>query len=102
MIDPFGRVTYLRVSVTDTAISAALLHVGHMTFLPRRISAQELDRLCTAFVAGGVRKLRITGGEPLVRKNLWLFRALAPPRWRRPRRADADVQRQPAAKFAQG
>jgi cyclic pyranopterin phosphate synthase len=51
----------------------------HMTFLPKRdlLSLEELDRLCAAFVRRGVKKLRITGGEPLVRKNImWLFRAL--------------------------
>jgi cyclic pyranopterin phosphate synthase len=51
----------------------------HMTFLPRRdlLSLEELDRLCGAFIRRGVRKLRITGGEPLARKNIiWLFRAL--------------------------
>lgn len=82
MIDPFGRlVTYLRVSVTDRCDFRCVYCMSeHMTFLPKRdlLTLEELDRLCSAFVSRGVRKLRITGGEPLVRKNiLWLFRALA-------------------------
>jgi cyclic pyranopterin phosphate synthase len=82
MVDPFGRhVTYLRVSVTDRCDFRCVYCMSeHMTFLPKRglLTLEELDRLCSAFVARGVRKLRITGGEPLVRKNiLWLFAALA-------------------------
>jgi len=82
MIDPFGRhVTYLRVSVTDRCDFRCVYCMSeHMTFLPKRdlLTLEELDRLCSAFVAKGVRKLRITGGEPLVRKNiLWLFKALS-------------------------
>ena len=82
MVDPFGRhVTYLRVSVTDRCDFRCVYCMSeHMTFLPKRdlLSLEELDRVCSAFVAKGVRKLRITGGEPLVRKNImWLFRSLA-------------------------
>jgi cyclic pyranopterin phosphate synthase len=82
MIDPFDRqVTYLRVSVTDRCdFRCTYCMAEHMTFLPKRdlLSLEELDRLCSAFVRKGVRKLRITGGEPLVRKNImWLFRAIA-------------------------
>ena len=82
MVDPFGRhVTYLRVSVTDRCdFRCSYCMSEHMTFLPKRdlLSLEELDRVCSAFVAKGVRKLRITGGEPLVRKNiLWLFQALS-------------------------
>jgi len=82
LIDPFGRhVSYLRVSVTDRCDFRCVYCMSeHMTFLPKRdlLSLEELDRLCSAFVARGVKKLRITGGEPLVRKNiLWLFRALS-------------------------
>jgi len=82
MVDPFGRhVTYLRVSVTDRCDFRCVYCMSeHMSFLPKRdlLTLEELDRLCSAFVSRGVRKLRITGGEPLVRKNIiWLFRALA-------------------------
>jgi cyclic pyranopterin phosphate synthase len=82
MIDPFGRhVSYLRVSVTDRCDFRCVYCMSeHMTFLPKRdlLTLEELDRLCSAFVHKGVRKLRITGGEPLVRKNiLWLFQALS-------------------------
>ncbi len=82
LIDPFGRsITYLRVSVTDRCDFRCVYCMSeHMTFLPKRdlLTLEELDRLCSAFVAKGVRKLRITGGEPLVRKNIvWLFEALS-------------------------
>lgn len=82
MIDPFGRaVTYLRVSVTDRCDFRCVYCMSeHMTFLPKRelLTLEELDRLCTAFVDKGVRKLRITGGEPLVRRNIMqLFRDLS-------------------------
>src|SRR5262245_21919624 len=81
LIDPFGRhVTYLRVSVTDRCdFRCSYCMSEHMTFLPKKdlLTLEELDRLCSTFVARGVRKLRITGGEPLVRKNImWLMRAL--------------------------
>lgn len=81
LVDPFGRVIeYLRVSVTDRCdFRCVYCMTEHMTFLPKKdlLSLEELDRLCAAFVRRGVRKLRITGGEPLVRRNiLWLFRAL--------------------------
>ena len=81
MIDPFGRgITYLRVSVTDRCDFRCVYCMSEdMTFLPKKdvLSLEELDRLCSAFVRLGVRKLRMTGGEPLVRRNiLWLFRRL--------------------------
>jgi cyclic pyranopterin phosphate synthase len=81
MIDPFGRtVSYLRVSVTDRCdFRCTYCMPEHMTFLPKRdvLSLEELDRLCSAFVAKGVDKLRITGGEPLVRRDVMtLFRSL--------------------------
>ena len=74
MIDPFGRkITYLRVSVTDRCDFRCVYCMAEdMTFLPRSevLSIEELDRLCSAFVRLGVRKLRLTGGEPLVRRNV--------------------------------
>ena len=81
MIDPFDRaITYLRVSVTDRCdLRCVYCMAEDMTFLPRAdvLSLEELERLCGAFVALGVRKLRITGGEPLVRRDVMtLFRAL--------------------------
>jgi GTP 3',8-cyclase len=81
MIDPFGRhISYLRVSVTDRCDFRCVYCMAEdMTFLPKAevLSLEELDRLCSAFVRLGVRKLRLTGGEPLVRRNiLSLFRAL--------------------------
>ena len=81
MIDPFGRkITYLRVSVTDRCDFRCVYCMAEdMTFLPKAevLSLEELDRLCSSFVAKGVRKLRLTGGEPLVRRDiLWLFRRL--------------------------
>src|SRR5271165_6859129 len=82
MVDSYGRhITYLRVSVTDRCdFRCVYCMAENMTFLPKAdlLSLEELDRLCAAFVAKGVRKLRLTGGEPLVRKNiLWLFRSLS-------------------------
>ena len=81
MVDPFGRaITYLRVSVTDRCDFRCVYCMAEdMTFLPKQdlLTLEELDRLCTAFVEKGVRKLRITGGEPLVRRNIIsLFEAL--------------------------
>ena len=81
LIDPFGRaITYLRVSVTDRCDFRCVYCMSEdMTFLPKKdlLTLEELDRLCSAFVAKGVRKLRITGGEPLVRRNIIsLFEAL--------------------------
>ncbi len=82
LVDTFGRaVTYLRVSVTDRCDFRCVYCMSeHMTFLPKQdlLTLEELDRLCSAFVARGVRKLRLTGGEPLVRRDVMtLFRALS-------------------------
>jgi cyclic pyranopterin phosphate synthase len=81
MIDPFGRkISYLRVSVTDRCdFRCVYCMAEEMTFLPKAelLSLEELDRVCSAFIRLGVRKLRLTGGEPLVRRNIMtLFRAL--------------------------
>ena len=81
MIDPFGRtVSYLRVSVTDRCDFRCVYCMAEdMTFLPKAdvLSLEELDRLCNAFIRQGVRKLRLTGGEPLVRRNImWLIENL--------------------------
>lgn len=74
LVDPFGRaVTYLRVSVTDRCdFRCTYCMAENMQFLPKKdlLTLDELDRLCSAFIARGVRKLRLTGGEPLVRKNI--------------------------------
>ncbi len=74
MIDPFGRrVTYLRVSVTDRCdLRCVYCMAEDMTFLPKAdiLSLEELERLCRVFIGLGVRKLRLTGGEPLVRRNI--------------------------------
>ncbi len=77
LIDPFARaITYLRVSVTDRCDFRCVYCMSEqMTFLPKAelLTLEELDRLCSAFVGLGVQKLRITGGEPLVRKGILTF-----------------------------
>jgi GTP 3',8-cyclase len=74
MIDPFGRhISYLRVSVTDRCdFRCVYCMTEHMSFLPKAdlLTLEELERLCGAFIAKGVERLRITGGEPLVRKDV--------------------------------
>jgi cyclic pyranopterin phosphate synthase len=74
LVDPFGRaITYLRVSVTDRCdFRCVYCMAENMSFLPKAevLTLEELDRLCSAFVARGVRKLRLTGGEPLVRRGI--------------------------------
>jgi len=74
LVDPFGRaISYLRVSVTDRCDFRCVYCMSeHMTFLPKAdlLTLEELDRLCSAFIARGVRKLRLTGGEPLVRRGI--------------------------------
>ncbi|HEX5325646.1 MAG TPA: GTP 3',8-cyclase MoaA [Acetobacteraceae bacterium] len=74
MIDPFGRaITYLRVSVTDRCdLRCVYCMAEDMTFLPKRdvLTLEELDRICGAFIRLGTRKIRLTGGEPLVRRDV--------------------------------
>src|SRR5215211_7822318 len=82
LVDRFARkISYLRVSVTDRCDFRCVYCMAEdMTFLPKKdvLSLEELDRLCSAFVVRGVRKLRLTGGEPLVRKNIMsLIRSLS-------------------------
>src|SRR5256884_6381298 len=82
LVDPFQRaITYLRVSVTDRCDFRCVYCMSeHMTFLPKAdlLTLEELDRLCSAFIARGVRKLRLTGGEPLVRRGIMtLFGSLS-------------------------
>ena len=81
MIDPFGRsITYLRVSVTDRCdLRCVYCMAEDMSFLPKRelLTLEELDRVCAAFIRLGTNKIRITGGEPLVRRDVMrLFQSL--------------------------
>ncbi len=77
LIDPFDRaITYLRVSVTDRCDFRCVYCMSEqMTFLPKKelLTLEELDRMCSAFIRLGVKKLRITGGEPLVRRDIMTF-----------------------------
>src|SRR5258707_7729612 len=82
LVDPFRRaITYLRISVTDRCDFRCVYCMSeNMSFLPKQdlLTLEELDRLCSAFIARGVRKLRLTGGEPLVRRSIMtLVRALS-------------------------
>lgn len=77
MQDTFGRpITYLRVSVTDRCDFRCFYCMSEeMTFLPREdlLSIEELDQVCSTFIERGVRKIRLTGGEPLVRRGIMEF-----------------------------
>ncbi|GGH46575.1 GTP 3',8-cyclase MoaA [Frigidibacter albus] len=82
LIDPFARpISYLRVSVTDRCdFRCTYCMAEHMQFLPKKdlLTLEELDRMCSTFIGLGVEKLRITGGEPLVRRDiLTFFRAMS-------------------------
>ena len=97
MIDPFGRaITYLRVSVTDRCdLRCVYCMAEDMHFLPKKdlLTLEELDRLCGAFIKLGTTKIRLTGGEPLVRRDVMtLFRSL---HRRRPQGTDRHHQRHP-------
>src|SRR5271168_4443482 len=81
MIDPFGRhISYLRLSVTDRCDFRCVYCMSeHMTFMPKRdlLTLEELERVSAAFIRKGVKRIRITGGEPLVRRDVMtLFRKL--------------------------
>jgi len=77
LIDPFDRtISYLRVSVTDRCDFRCVYCMSeNMTFLPKKelLTLEELDRMCSVFISQGIRKLRITGGEPLVRRGIMGF-----------------------------
>ncbi|WP_438956362.1 GTP 3',8-cyclase MoaA [Cognatiyoonia sp.] len=77
LIDPFARaIEYLRISVTDRCDFRCVYCMSeNMTFLPKKdlLSLEELDRMCSAFIRLGVKKLRVTGGEPLVRRDIMTF-----------------------------
>ena len=83
MVDRFGRqITYLRVSVTDRCDFRCIYCMSEVMtfFLPRQelLTLEEIERLGSVFIARGVRKLRLTGGEPLVRRNImWLIKSLS-------------------------
>ena len=82
LVDPFERtISYLRVSVTDRCDFRCVYCMSeYMEFLPKKdlLTLEEIDRMCSVFVELGVRKLRLTGGEPLVRRNvIWLIERLA-------------------------
>ena len=88
LVDGFARrIDYIRVSVTDRCdFRCAYCMSENMNFLPKAdlLTLEELERLCGAFIARGVRKIRLTGGEPLVRRNVMqLFRGLSRPSRRR-------------------
>src|SRR5687768_12355571 len=74
LVDPFQRtISYLRVSVTDGCDFRCVYCMAEdMTFLPKKdlLTLEELERVCEAFIGRGVRKIRLTGGEPLVRRNV--------------------------------